>query len=792
MKSDRYRPFAAGMGTREPFPRPSQSGSKMKSRVRIVALVWLCIAASVIYFGFYHQTEDDEYLLPRTETSTESSLHLPHDNFEEGVQLADPLKGYAYDTEEETQDEEYAVEEPEEDEYNSETTSTVPDLLEETETDTTLYDDGTEEEFVEDNEEEYDLEETEAAIEVLEVQVETGSAYEASSTFEDDEDGFDAEYETEGDEQEADMERPSLEVIGSDEDYEELDGRGETEYEEDLDDYQLTSEPNEVQVEVSEVTGDGLMSAETFRSVGDLEEPGDENDEYEVEEDDIEEEDYEDLAEEEDEDTDDYEVEEEEEDEEEEYVVENDEDTDDGAEADDDGEEQEDFDDVTQGTDMLNEDAISETAEGTVVSFQSTGGAQAENPPLVYLQSQPSTDSLNLQKLTSDLKGKVEAINQTDHQLRVDSPANSASQNVSQESLGGGEEKGSLEQYKQNQLDLLQDSSSNIQSQDVMQVTRTVEVASSTEPSTATGSLSQLSFLRYNYQFQFQGQTIKGESLLLREDVAAHLTSGTEKPATLSLQTMHEFVFVLTGVHFNYESSLSTIASIQNNFPNHFILYYDLGLTSQQAADIKKLCKVVYRTYDFDAFPQTLSETVINKQVRLALIIKDAFQISSGVFFLDNDMRINNSNLASPYRRAYSNGGVMFFDTDESSTYTDAELLKYLPTSTQLSRLPLVTPKAMLLYNTEPIFKGILWWWYTCSLDPSCMTRESMKHCMYWKDSVNRYADCRQSDQSILNILVANYFNFESTWYVAPTSAVTRATAEKGGYSLAMCPLKTN
>ncbi|ELU17546.1 hypothetical protein CAPTEDRAFT_202960 [Capitella teleta] len=292
-----------------------------------------------------------------------------------------------------------------------------------------------------------------------------------------------------------------------------------------------------------------------------------------------------------------------------------------------------------------------------------------------------------------------------------------------------------------------------------------------TTPTPSPASPALLTNMKYTYQFTFNETITKGFPLVLQNDIAERLS----KTPILDLQPVYEsLVFVVASPSQHYMQSLEVIASIQKFFPNHYILFYDLGLTPTQAWHARTLCHVIYKKYSYSAYPQTLGRHVVDRQVHLAMVIQDALLTSPGIFYLDNSIRMRSSDLSQAFNMAKLNGGAVFFDINSSNTFNSEELLTHFPSSPMIKSVPMVKATAMLIYSTKAMMNNILWWWFACSLDPTCMTSNVIPSCDYWRDDEQTsYADCRVHDQSVLNVLLANYYDFQPMWYAQTSSAVS-------------------
>ena len=74
----------------------------------------------------------------------------------------------------------------------------------------------------------------------------------------------------------------------------------------------------------------------------------------------------------------------------------------------------------------------------------------------------------------------------------------------------------------------------------------------------------------------------------------------------------------------------------------------------------------------------------------------------------------------------------------------------------------------LAIARTEEIWNNVLKWGVLCSLEESCIyPKHSHPDCNFI-DHYTQYANCHRSDQSMFNILVANWHNFSSKTIIPP------------------------
>ena len=74
---------------------------------------------------------------------------------------------------------------------------------------------------------------------------------------------------------------------------------------------------------------------------------------------------------------------------------------------------------------------------------------------------------------------------------------------------------------------------------------------------------------------------------------------------------------------------------------------------------------------------------------------------------------------------------------------------------------------SMLIFNTREVYENVLQWAYACALVPSCIEPTRKLNCHFGKGEVRKtqHANCHRYDQSLFNILLANWWGFERDQY---------------------------
>ena len=134
---------------------------------------------------------------------------------------------------------------------------------------------------------------------------------------------------------------------------------------------------------------------------------------------------------------------------------------------------------------------------------------------------------------------------------------------------------------------------------------------------------------------------------------------------------------------------------------------------------------------------------------------------------MDASFRLQTNELTKVYKKAMKNGGVVMFSSTRSSitTYTNHQMYDYLPSNVSLlNKTTMVEANSFLMYRTEIIYNEIFRWWLYCAIDGDCIAPPDTTILCYRVDNhLNK--GCHRQDQSALNILLANAFDFQISRY---------------------------
>ena len=96
----------------------------------------------------------------------------------------------------------------------------------------------------------------------------------------------------------------------------------------------------------------------------------------------------------------------------------------------------------------------------------------------------------------------------------------------------------------------------------------------------------------------------------------------------------------------------------------------------------------------------------------------------------------------------------------------------------------------IIMYNTKEVYWNIIHWWLLCSLDKDCISPPgSTLKCVRnaFKMPFHFWNHCHRYDQSVINILAANYYNYNMYYYAGKTQVVDIKRQVTKFYNITYC-----
>ncbi|VDM65277.1 unnamed protein product [Strongylus vulgaris] len=176
-------------------------------------------------------------------------------------------------------------------------------------------------------------------------------------------------------------------------------------------------------------------------------------------------------------------------------------------------------------------------------------------------------------------------------------------------------------------------------------------------------------------------------------------------------------------------------------------MVYDLGLSMESANNIKGKCLVELRRFPFEEYPSYVGNL---KEYRWkSLVMAMALKEFGAIWYMDSSVRWLEDSRQMVYKE------VM------------CRLYSYLPTDIEALKTERCYDAAFAFIAKTVEASELMRWYVLCALEKDCMgPPEAQLACSFAKDKLRIYANCHRYDQSVINILLANAYDYKANNYV--------------------------
>ena len=142
--------------------------------------------------------------------------------------------------------------------------------------------------------------------------------------------------------------------------------------------------------------------------------------------------------------------------------------------------------------------------------------------------------------------------------------------------------------------------------------------------------------------------------------------------------------------------------------------------------------------------------------------------LDSSVKIVDGDLRHTFNHLIA------SHGGIMQTSTGHSTfAVTHKDTYQYLPTDiNMMKKNEQWEATTIFIYRTRDMMNHVIRWLVMCSLEKDCIAPISNRFCHFADDHFRFFANCHRYDQSVVNILLNNFHNFDHKQFYIRNSTV--------------------
>ncbi|EDO38878.1 predicted protein [Nematostella vectensis] len=235
---------------------------------------------------------------------------------------------------------------------------------------------------------------------------------------------------------------------------------------------------------------------------------------------------------------------------------------------------------------------------------------------------------------------------------------------------------------------------------------------------------------------------------------------------------LFDFAVAVTAASSNhFEEFEHNIRNFSHRFPRVKVFFYDIGLEELQVIAVKKLPFVMYRKFNFAAYPNHV-QNLLNYAWKL-LIIQELISEYDGVMWFDSSIVFTRDVSHFIPLMFTAKSGILFYLQIYSRMHsiraaTHPQMIKYFPASEDGLLSDMLPGGCILVLNTADVQQHILPWTTLCALHKNCIQPTGAnKDCprRIWGLPRNQYANCHRFDQALFSLVVGNLYGFELSRY---------------------------
>ncbi|KAE9414986.1 hypothetical protein Angca_000845 [Angiostrongylus cantonensis] len=274
---------------------------------------------------------------------------------------------------------------------------------------------------------------------------------------------------------------------------------------------------------------------------------------------------------------------------------------------------------------------------------------------------------------------------------------------------------------------------------------------------------------------------------------AAHLKMldllSDSNAVNMKTDDMPKPMFVTAMSDSHYKEGLTLIANIRKLWPQQKLVVYNLGLDNRSLNELKEKCLVELRDFPFHDYPIHVSrlEEYRWKPIVIAMTAKEF----GAIWYMDTSIRWKKDRLDVVYKEIKcrknkyrmldifgsatvdcKKPGYLLQSSSGHSVFatTNPGVYDFIPTLPERLR-----SKTCVNYDAGFAFvvrtsdaMSILKWYVICALEKNCMAPPgAVLYCNFGDDRFLQYANCHRYDQSVINLLLANSYDYNPVHYVS-------------------------
>ncbi len=236
--------------------------------------------------------------------------------------------------------------------------------------------------------------------------------------------------------------------------------------------------------------------------------------------------------------------------------------------------------------------------------------------------------------------------------------------------------------------------------------------------------------------------------------------------------------------------------------PGAHIIIYDLGLLSEQVAEIGTMCGVELRAFNFSAYPAHVTSNHLMNYAWKPIIIKEVSLESEIVVWVDTSVRFKASLKLHifPYHLStnFTYVGHPLLHINHAQFAHDGILAYFNLSREELKGLPIIEANFGVFWMTTSVTKIVNVWW-KCAMTAECIQpkgafrfgiRGKVGSCRLHRFQDPSYIDCYLFDQTVLDLILYKHYGRNLASVIAPVAHKTcqiRRENRKRSYTIPKC-----
>ncbi|KAK3095034.1 hypothetical protein FSP39_009421 [Pinctada imbricata] len=206
------------------------------------------------------------------------------------------------------------------------------------------------------------------------------------------------------------------------------------------------------------------------------------------------------------------------------------------------------------------------------------------------------------------------------------------------------------------------------------------------------------------------------------------------------------------------------IESIQKFFSDGRLYVFDLDLNEHERKKISSACNVRLRAFWKNLFPDFVQNLTLNHW--RPLVIQTALAEFGDIIWINPDVRVTSSKLKQVMHETEESGVMLIGQSVAHTTYavTHPKMYKFIRTNkNKLYQAPHIQMMGLIIHSTQTVHKNFMKILTACAIEKDCMSPKGSKWDCDFDFTGKLYAYCHRYDESAINIILRNMFDFDDS-----------------------------